>query len=80
MIDEVAGQMITFVWAAGRFHLSVLYIAAGFGLFRLFDIVKPFPVHRLEGFRGGFGVVADDVGAGLYATLVLALIRYGFGA
>src|SRR5439155_5807200 len=57
VIDEVAGQMITFLWAAGRFHLSVLYIGAGFGLFRLFDIVKPFPVHRLEGFRGGFGVV-----------------------
>ena len=78
VIDEVAGQMITFGWAG--FHLSVPYIAVGFGLFRLFDIVKPFPVRRLEGLRGGFGVVADDVGAGLYAMLALALIRYGFGA
>jgi phosphatidylglycerophosphatase A len=79
VIDEVVGQMITFVPAAGRFHLSALYIAIGFGLFRLFDIVKPFPVRRLEGFKGGIGVVADDVGAGLYAMLALALIRYGFG-
>lgn len=80
VIDEVVGQMITFAWAAGRFHLPVLYIAIGFGLFRLFDIVKPFPVRHLEGFRGGLGVVADDVGAGLYAMLALALIRYGVGA
>ena len=78
VIDEVVGQMITFAPAAGRFHLSALYIAIGFGLFRLFDILKPFPVRRLERLRGGLGVVADDVGAGLYAMLVLALIRYGF--
>jgi len=80
VIDEVAGQMITFAWAAGKFHLPVFDIAAGFLLFRLFDIVKPFPLRRLEACRGGLGVVADDVGAGLYAMLALALIRYGLGA
>ena len=80
VIDEVVGQMITFALAAGRFQLSALYIAVGFGLFRLFDIVKPFPVRRLERFKGGIGVVADDVGAGLYAMGSLALIRYGFGS
>jgi phosphatidylglycerophosphatase A len=80
VIDEVVGQMITFALAAGRFQLSALYIAAGFGLFRLFDIVKPFPVRRLERFRGGIGVIADDVGAGLYAMAALMLIRYGFGS
>jgi phosphatidylglycerophosphatase A len=79
VIDEVVGQMITFAPAAGRFHLSALYIAIGFGLFRFFDIVKPFPVRRLEEFKGGIGVIADDVGAGLYAMITLALIRYGFG-
>lgn len=78
VIDEVIGQMITFAYVAGRFHLSALYIAIGFGLFRLFDIVKPFPVRRLERFKGGVGVIADDVGAGLYAMLALTLIRYGF--
>jgi len=80
VIDEVVGQMITFALAAGRFHLPALYIAVGFGLFRLFDIVKPFPVRHLEGLPGGLGVVADDVGAGFYAMLALALIRYGFRA
>ena len=79
VIDEVIGQMITFGLAAGRYQLSALYIAIGFGLFRLFDIVKPFPVRRLERLRGGLGVVADDVGAGLYALAALTLIQYGFG-
>ena len=79
VIDEVIGQMITFGLAAGRYQLSAIYIALGFGLFRLFDIVKPFPVRRLEQFKGGLGVVADDVGAGLYALAALTLIRYGFG-
>lgn len=78
VIDEVIGQMITFAFAAGRFTLSALYIAIGFGLFRLFDIVKPFPVRRLERFKRGVGVIADDVGAGIYAMLVLTLIQYGF--
>ena len=77
VIDEVVGQMITFGIAAGRYQLSATYIALGFGLFRLFDILKPFPIRRLEGFKGGLGVVADDVGAGLYALAVLTLvIRY----
>ena len=79
VIDEVVGQMITFGIAAGRYQLSAFYIALGFGLFRLFDIVKPFPIRRLERFRGGIGVVADDVGAGLYALGVLTLVRYVYG-
>ena len=75
VIDEVVGQMITFGIAAGRYQLSAFYIALGFGLFRLFDIVKPFPIRRLEQFKGGLGVMADDVGAGLLALAVLTLIR-----
>jgi len=78
VIDEVVGQMITFGIAAGRYQLSAFYIILGFGLFRLFDIVKPFPIRRLEQFKGGLGVVADDVGAGLFALAVLSLIRYIF--
>ena len=76
VIDEVVGQMITFGIAAGRYRLSGFQIALGFGLFRLFDITKPFPIRRLERFKGGIGVVADDVGAGLYALAVLTLLRY----
>jgi len=76
VIDEVVGQMITFGIAAGRYSLSAFYVALGFGLFRLFDIVKPFPVRHLERLKGGLGVVMDDVGAGLYALAVLTLVRY----
>ena len=79
VIDEVVGQMIAFGAAAGRYQLSAFYVALGFGLFRLFDIVKPFPIRRLERFKGGLGVVADDVGAGLYALAALTFIRYVLG-
>ncbi len=80
VVDEIVGQMITFGLAAGRYRLSVLYIVIGFGLFRLFDIMKPFPLRRLEDLNGGVGVIMDDVGAGIYALLVLTLIRYFAGA
>jgi phosphatidylglycerophosphatase A len=76
VIDEVVGQMITFGIAAGRYQLSAFHIILGFGLFRSFDIWKPFPIRHLERLKGGLGVVADDVGAGLYALAVLTLIRY----
>ena len=76
VIDEVVGQMITFGIAAGRYQLSGIYIFLGFVLFRLFDIWKPFPIRRLEKLKGGLGVIADDVGAGLYALAVLTLVRY----
>jgi phosphatidylglycerophosphatase A len=80
VIDEVIGQMIAFGMAAGRDRLSALDIVLGFGLFRSFDIVKPLPIRHLERFKGGLGVVADDVGAGLYALAVLMLIvRYVHG-
>jgi phosphatidylglycerophosphatase A len=80
VIDEVVGQMITFAIAAGRYQLSAINIVLGFGLFRAFDIVKPFPIRYLERLKGGLGVVADDVGAGLYALLVLTLVvRYVHG-
>jgi phosphatidylglycerophosphatase A len=80
VIDEVVGQMITFGMAAGRYPLPAFYIALGFGLFRLFDIVKPFPIRRLERFKGGLGVIADDVGAGIYSLIVLTLVfRYIHG-
>jgi phosphatidylglycerophosphatase A len=80
VIDEVVGQMITFGLAAGSYRLSALYIAIGFGLFRLFDIAKPFPLRRLEEIHGGLGVIIDDVGAGIYALMLLSLIQYLFGA
>ncbi len=75
-IDEVVGQMIAlgFVVRSGTTALLMAAIL-GFLLFRFFDILKPFPIRRLEGLPRGVGVVADDVGAGLYAFLTLVVLE-----
>jgi phosphatidylglycerophosphatase A len=78
VIDEVVGQMIAYVLAGGT-RLSAASIIVGFVLFRLFDITKPFPIRRLERLPGGTGVMADDVGAGLYALAALTLLQRVFG-
>lgn len=74
VIDEVVGQMLTLGFVArpttGRIAVAAIL---GFLLFRFFDILKPFPIRRLEQLPGGIGVMADDVGAGLYAFVVLLI-------
>ena len=76
VVDEVAGQMIAYAMAANSaVRPSTLFIILGFGLFRFFDIAKPFPLRRLEKLPGGFGVMADDIGAGLYTLGVLTLLK-----
>lgn len=73
VIDEVAGQWLTL--AAAPF--DVTGYALGFLLFRLFDIAKPWPVRWADRrLGGGFGVMADDILAALYAALILALLRW----
>src|SRR5258708_26909258 len=67
VIDEVAGQMIALI----AVPVNWKYMLAGFILFRSFDIVKPFPLRRLEALPGGTGIMMDDVGAGLYALALL---------
>ncbi len=69
VIDEVAG----FLWATSFVPFSWFNVIAGFCLFRLFDIIKPFPVKSAEKLKGGFGIVADDLLAGIYAMAVLFL-------
>ncbi len=69
VIDEVAGQLIALIGVP----LDWKYLLAGFILFRSFDIVKPFPLRRLEALPGGTGIMLDDVGAGLYALVLLQL-------
>lgn len=72
VIDEIVGQQICY------FALPVLEwksLLAGFILFRGFDIVKPFPIRRLERAPGGWGLMLDDVLAGIYAWAVLRLFR-----
>ncbi len=68
VIDEIMGFLITMLWVPK----TAILIVIGFFLFRFFDILKPFPIGRLEKkLRGGYGVVLDDVMAGVYANIVL---------
>jgi phosphatidylglycerophosphatase A len=69
VIDEVAGQMIALIGVPVHWK----YLVAGFILFRSFDIVKPFPLRRLESLPGGTGIMMDDVGAGLYSLVLLQI-------
>lgn len=72
VIDEVLGQWITLAAApAGDWK----YWLAGFLLFRLFDIWKPFPARAAERLPGGWGIVADDLVAGVYGAVVLVAWR-----
>jgi phosphatidylglycerophosphatase A len=71
VIDEVAGQILTFV-ATPRIGWRGLI--AGFILFRAFDIIKPFPARRAERFSGGWGIMVDDLVAGLYSLIVLVIL------
>jgi phosphatidylglycerophosphatase A len=73
VIDEVMGMIITLFmnpvgWAGA---------ATGFLLFRIADVIKPFPADRCERLPGGVGVMADDAMAGVYANLVLRVILFG---
>ena len=67
VIDEVAGM---FVSMAGH-SVSFLGLLAGFMLFRFFDIVKPYPIRKAEALRKGYGILADDVIAGIFVNLIL---------
>ncbi len=74
--DELAGQAVTFLAASffieafsGRQILVTAIV--GFLLFRLFDILKPFPIYRIQKLPEGWGILADDLLAGVYAAVVL---------
>ena len=76
VIDEIAGLQ----WTLFLVEPTVPYIALGFALFRLFDIVKPFPARLFqERIPGGCGVVADDLAAGVYGNLALQALIHGLG-
>jgi phosphatidylglycerophosphatase A len=71
VIDEVAGQWIALLGSRANWRHALVALL----LFRLFDITKPFPIRRLEDLPGGWGIVFDDVAAGLYALGVASLLR-----
>ena len=70
VIDEIIGIQITMLPVA----ITVLHLCVGFVLFRVFDILKPFPINNLQKLPGGWGVVMDDVAAGIYAGAVMFLL------
>jgi phosphatidylglycerophosphatase A len=71
VIDEVAGQWIALLFSPVDWKHALIALA----LFRLFDITKAFPARRLESLPEGWGIVFDDVAAGLYALGVASLLR-----
>ena len=78
VLDEMLG-----LWVTMLFHsFSMIVVVLGFFLFRLFDIIKPFPIRRFEHLHGGLGIMLDDIIAGIYANitvtvLVIMLEAYG---
>ena len=72
VVDEVIGQLLVFMFVP--FALHWYYVIAGFLLFRLFDIWKPYPIDSLQNLPAGIGVCADDILASVYAGTCLALL------
>jgi phosphatidylglycerophosphatase A len=72
VIDEVVGMLVSLLFLPGTWPV----IAAAFVAFRVFDIVKPWPASRLEHVAGGWGVMADDVMAGVYANLSIQILLW----
>tara|TARA_Y100001949_G_scaffold28788_1_gene21924 strand:+ start:3944 stop:4462 length:519 start_codon:yes stop_codon:yes gene_type:complete len=76
VLDEIAGYLLgaAIVWLATASSPDVTELVALFVLFRAFDILKPWPISRLEELKGGDGVMLDDVAAGILAAVVLLLL------
>jgi phosphatidylglycerophosphatase A len=83
VIDEFAGQALTFLPAAFLITASIslkkicIITALGFLFFRLFDVVKPWPIRKLEKLSKGWGILTDDLLAGVFAAIVV-LVCYWF--
>ncbi len=72
VIDEVLGMLVTLAFIPVGWSGAL----AGFFIFRVFDVIKPYPANRLEKLHGGFGIMADDAMAGIYANLMLRLLMW----
>ena len=71
VIDEVAGMLITLLFVP--YDLKLILI--GFLMFRILDTLKPFPANKLQELKGATGIMIDDIIAGIYANLILQIIR-----
>lgn len=72
VLDEVVGMLITLAFIPVGLSGAIV----GFVLFRIFDVIKPFPANRLEALHGGLGVMADDAMAAIYANISLRLVLW----
>jgi phosphatidylglycerophosphatase A len=72
VIDEVAGQWIALIHA----RVDLPHLVAAFLFFRICDIVKPWPARRLEHLPAGWGIMLDDVAAGVYALLLMQVMQH----
>jgi len=72
VLDEVVGMLVTLAFIP----VGAWGAVAGFVLFRVFDVLKPFPARRLESLHGGLGVMADDAMAAIYANLSLRALLW----
>lgn len=70
VIDEIVGMWFTMLFVPKTFLLA----AIGFVLFRIFDIIKPFPARQSQDIKGGLGIMLDDLIAGFYSLIILHLI------
>ncbi|MBS1915624.1 MAG: phosphatidylglycerophosphatase A [Bacteroidetes bacterium] len=72
VIDEIAGMCVSLLILPVQWK----YIIAAFVLFRFFDIAKPLFIRKLEVFPGGYGVMADDLLAGIYSNVIMQIIIF----
>jgi phosphatidylglycerophosphatase A len=72
VVDEVAGLLVTMIPVR---DVTLASVIVGFVLFRAFDMLKPWPVRRFEALPGGWGIVMDDVAAGVLGAGVMAGLR-----
>ncbi|MFH1288905.1 MAG: phosphatidylglycerophosphatase A [bacterium] len=70
IIDEIAGFLITMLFIP----LKIKFIILGFIFFRIMDIWKPVPIYNLQKLPGGFGIMADDIMAGIYSNIILQIL------
>jgi len=73
-IDEVAGMWITLLFLPKK----IWWIAFAFLIWRAMDIIKPFPARKLENIKGGWGIMLDDIMAGIYSFIAIQLVIYFF--